>query len=326
MNKTRLLFTLFLCNTFLSVSSYAINDTESLDRIAAIVNDDVITMSELSHGLNLAKTQMTQEGVTLPPTTVLHDQVLNQLINKKVQLQLAKQAGISISDEYLNKTIQSIAQQNQMSVDALYERLHHEGMSTNDYRNEMRTQLTLHKLQQQEVVNRVIISPDEITSFLHSKVWRNNGEKEFHIEDMLIPLPDSPSADEIAAARKRAGDVLVKLRQGQGFHDVAQTESGSSPALQSGDLGWRKLPEIPSAFADQVVRMHANDIANPIQTPNGFHIIRLIAVRTLDAKQAEQSRKQAEEILLQRKFEEAVQTWVSRIRSQAYIVINPDKQ
>ena len=116
--------------------------------------------------------------------------------------------------------------------------------------------------------------------------------------------------------------MLTQLKQGKNFHEVAQAESGDSRALQGGDLGWRKLPEIPSAFVTQVTQMQVNDIGGPIQTPNGFHLIRLVDARALGGKQEQPSKKQIEQLLLQRKFEEAVQNWISKLRNQAFVVIN----
>lgn len=314
------LLKLFIMSSMLvSIVCFAKNNEQSLDQIVAVINDDVVTRTELTHAMSLAKMQMSQEHVTLPADKILQKQVLDQLINKKLQLQIAKQVGINITEMDLDKAIESVAKQNNLSVTELYQRLNSEGMSTTDYRDEIRDQMAIHRLQQQEVVSKINISPQEVDSFMHSQIWRSNEAKEYHIEDILIPLADAPSSDDIAAARKKAETVIAKLRQGQNFQSIAQSESSNSNALQGGDLGWRKLPEIPSAFADQVSHMQAKEIGGPIQAPNGFHIIRLEGVRALEAKQTAPDRKQIENLLLQRKFEEAVQNWVSRLRSQAFI-------
>jgi peptidyl-prolyl cis-trans isomerase SurA len=320
MKKITLLVSLILGYMAFAVCAYAKTTTQPLDKIVAIVNDDVITQSEFEHGLVMAKAQISQEGLATPPTNVLNTQVRNQLINKKLQLQIAKQAGITVTDAELDKVIQSIAQQNQLSANELYDRLHQEGLSTTDYRNEMRSQITLQRLQQQEVVNHVTVSQDEINNFLHSKLWQMNGVNEYHLEDILVPFSEAPSIEEITASQQRAETILTKLHSGQSFQAVVQAESGGKDALQGGDLGWRKLPEIPSAFAAQVGHMKTDEIAGPIQAANGFHIIRIAGIRAA-AKQAAPSRKQVEEMLLQRKFEEAVQTWVSKLRGQAFIVV-----
>jgi peptidyl-prolyl cis-trans isomerase SurA len=116
---------------------------------------------------------------------------------------------------------------------------------------------------------------------------------------------------------------MAKLNNGQSFESVTGSESSASTTIKGGDLGWRKLPEIPSAFAEQVAHMQAKEVAGPIQTSNGFHIIRLAAVRALASKEGAPSRKQIENLLLQQKFEQAIQNWVSKLRSQAFINMNP---
>jgi peptidyl-prolyl cis-trans isomerase SurA len=322
MRKSLLIISLLFCCTIFSASLLAKSSGQSLDQIVAVVNDDVITKSELDHSLSIVKMQISQQNAPMPTDSVLQKQVLEQLVNKRLQLQIAKQAGVNVSDADLDKAIGTIAKQNNMSTASLYQRLSQEGMSTSDYRREIREQLTLQKLQQQEVVSHVVITPEEVTTFMRSQLWQDNGTKEYQIEDILIPLSDTPSAEEIAAARKRAVAVVAKLNQGKSFREVAQSESGAKNALQGGDLGWRKLPEIPSAFAELVSRMQAKEVAGPIQTPNGFHIIRLGGLRNLGEQQAPPDRKQIEALLMQRKFEEAIQSWVSKLRSQAFIELN----
>lgn len=325
MKKVLLFMSLLSSCAIICTPSYATSNEKQLDQIVAIVNDDVVTRTELNRGLTVIKLQLSQENMAQPPEKVLEKQVLDQLINKKLQQQLAKQAGINASDQELENAIQSLAKQNQISVNTLYQRINNEGMTTSEYRNELRDQLTMQKLQQQEVVARIHITPEEVDSFLKSKVWQHSGSNEYHLEDILIPLSDTPSPEEIAKAKKHAQTLFEKINHGSNFEEAAQAESGDNNALKGGDLGWRKLPEIPSAFAEQLLHMQTKDIAGPIQTPNGFHIIRLAGMRASASEQAAPDRKQIENLLLQRKFEEAVQNWVSKLRSQAFIVTNPDK-
>lgn len=312
-----LLFLLLCC---FGLASFAKPTEQPLDKIVAVVNDDVVTKSELNHALGIVKMQMTQQQLPVPADKILQTQVLDQLINKKLQLQLAKQAGIKVTDVDLNNAISNVANQNNISVSTLYERLNQEGMSTTDYRNEIREQLTLHKLQQQEVVSRITISPQEVKNFSRSKVWQDNEIKEFHLEDILLPTSETPSSEEVAALKNRAQTIIAKLKKGQTLRDITKAEANVNPALQSEDLDWRKLPEVPSVFAEQVAHMQAKEIAGPIQASNGLHILILKGLRSTGSKSAALSKKQVEDLLLQRKFEEALQNWVSKLRSQAYIM------
>lgn len=323
--KKILLFTLLFMSALFSVTDHAAQSSESLDQIVAVVNDDVVTKSELNRALGIIRMQIAQGQMSAPSDSVLQKQVLEQLINKKLQMQIAKQVGISISDADVDRVIQNVAVKNNLSVATLYQRINHDGMSTADYRNELREQMTIQKLQQQEVGSRIIVTPDEITSFMHSRLWKNNTTKEYHLEDILIPVSDTPSSEDIAAARKHAQEVATKIREGENFRSVAQKESGGENALKGGDLGWRKLPEIPSAFAQYVANMRPNEIAGPIQTSNGFHIIHLAAERSANGKSQSPDRAQVEQLLIQRKFEEHVQNWLSKMRSQAFISLNSAK-
>jgi peptidyl-prolyl cis-trans isomerase SurA len=298
---------------------------QALDQIVAVVNEEVITQAELNHAVKLVKLQTAHTQMAMPATDVLQKQVLEQMINKKLQMQLAKQAGIDITDAEVDKAVVHIAKQNNMTTDEFYQRLKQEGMSITDYRSELRQQITLQKVQQHEIINRITITPEEITSFMHSKMWQDNSNKEYHLEDILVPMPDAPSPEQIAAAKQRAQTIVHKLQAGEDFNIIAQSESGGRSALQGGDLGWRKLLEIPSAFADQIILLQPKEIAGPIQTANGFHVIRLTAVRTVAGNQAVPDEKQVHQLLMQRKFEENLQAWLSKLRAQAFISINTKK-
>lgn len=304
-----------------SIAAAAKSLDHPLDHIVAVVNDDVITQSELQQALVRAKTQINQAHLAQPDLAVLHKQVLDQLINQTLQLQLAKTAGIEINEEELEKIITRIATQNHVTVNELYQRIHADGLSKEAYRDEIQRQVTIQKLQQQEVASKLVIPPDEVNAFIKSRIWQTNTDKEYHLEDILIPLGDNPSSEQVIKAKEKANSILTQIEQGKNFHQLAQTESGNAQALAGGDLGWRKLPEIPTAFTEQVTHMKTNEISGPIQTPNGFHIIRLANVRHLSSRQAPPERKQIEELLLQQKLEESVQNWLAKLRAQAFISV-----
>lgn len=319
----KILLSLFL--SCISMHVLAEKNTQSLDQMIAVVNDDVITTSELNQATEIAKSQIASQNVAMPSDKILKKQVLEQLINKKVQLQLAKQAGIDITDTELNKAIHHIASQNNVSVDILYNEIKKTGMTKQEYRDEMHDQLLIQKLQQHEIASKITISPEEVTTFMNSQVWHNNNAKEYRIEDILIPIADTPSPEDLAKAKNRAMSVLSKLKNGEDFHTIAQSESSNKNALQGGDLGWRNLPEIPTAFTDEVSHMRKAEVAGPIQTPNGFHIIKLADIRSQNGSKQKLDRKAVENLLLQQKFEEAMQGWVSKLRSQAFINVEPIK-
>ncbi|HTM62893.1 MAG TPA: peptidylprolyl isomerase [Gammaproteobacteria bacterium] len=320
--KKLLLTSLLLANSII-LPAYAKESSEqSLDQMVAVVNEDMITRSELDRAMIAAKAQISQSGSSsMPSEKTLEKQVLQQLINKKLQLQVATQAGIKISNGELDEAISRIASQNNISVDQLYDHIKQSGMTAENYRLEIREQIALQKLQQHEIGGKVSVTPEEVTAFMKSNSFKENSTNEYKLQDILIPTSDMPSPAEIAAAKTRAESIMQKLRNGADFTTLAKSESRGETALQGGDLGWRKLPEIPSAFTDYMSGMKKHDIAGPIQTPNGFHILFLTDLRKLDgANRTLADRKTIESMLLQQKFETAIQNYVSKLRSQAFIM------
>lgn len=324
MKKTQLI-AILLCAALSCASTYATSGVQ-LDNIVAVVNDDVVTQTELDHALFVMKAQIAQTRTTTPAKDSLKKQALNQLVNKKLQLQLAKQAGIAVEDTEIDTIVNRVASQNNLSVTALYERINQEGMSTSSYRNDLREQLTIQRLQQQAVGGRVAVTPEEINNFMTSHIApQRNVEKAYHLEDLLVPVADDANATDIAAAKKVAEGLAAKLKQGETFKTVAEKEKTNK--VEPNDLGWLKIEEVPSAFTDQVVSMQANDVASPIQTGNGFHVLHLAEVRAVDGGNSSGApdRKQVEQIIMQQKFEQHVQNWVSKMRGQAFIVMNTPK-
>lgn len=314
-----------ICSLFVVTNIYATTkvNEQSLDGIVAVVNDTPITQTELNDAVTVAKKQMESSGTPAPSEAVLQKQILQQLIDRKLQLQLAEQSGIKVTDEQIDSAIHHIAEENKMTKEQLFAQVKNQGLSVADYRKELREEIMIQQVQQHEVGAKINITPQEVNDFMHSKSWQASNNKEYHVEDIVIALPDSPTSQQIQDAKKRAETVLDKINHGTSFRAAAAAESSGNKALQGGDLGWRKLPEIPTAFADHVIHMEANGIAGPIQTPNGFHIIHLVGVRDTE-KQNAVTHAQIERLIYQRKMEEQLQTWMAKIRSQAYINTSPE--
>jgi peptidyl-prolyl cis-trans isomerase SurA len=318
----------FLClSIFLSlicIDVYAAPSNEqSLDSIVAVVNDALITQTELNNAMAAAKKQIAASNTPVPAETVLHKQVLQQLIDRKLQLQLAELGGIHIKDEELNNTLTRIAQANNMTLPQLYEQLPTQGLSVAEYRKQIQDEIMIQQVEQHEIGAKISITPQEISDFKRSKAWQASTNKEYHLEDILVAVPDTPTTQQVQDAKKHADDILAKIHHGTSFHSAAIAESSGEKALQGGDLGWRKLPEVPSVFAEEIMHMQANDVAGPIQAPNGYHILHLAGVRSADAQNTV-SDKQIEQLIFQRKLEEALPSWLAKIRSQAFINTHPE--
>lgn len=309
--------------------SYAFADSTPavpLDRIVAVINDSVVTQSELNQSIDTIKKQMAASNVTVPLPDVLQKQVLDQLINKKLQLQVAEHMGINATEKDVESAIGNIAKSNKISTTDLYEKVKEQDIKISDYKKEIRDQLTIQQVQQQAVASKINISQQEVDDFLRSKAWKAFHSQEYHLEDILITLPENPSPQDVVAAKKRADEVLVKLNKGSSFSDVAAAESGNANALQGGDLGWRKLPEVPAIFSNELIHMKTGELLGPIQTPNGYHIVKLIGIRKVtNTLNLTQRNQQVRELIFQRKFEEGLQSWLSKVRSEAFINTHPEK-
>lgn len=292
---------------------YAAPTTESLDEIVAIVNEDVITRSELSLQINILKAQNADVIARFSPAE-LRKQALNSLINKKLQLQIAKLAGVKVTDAELDSAITTVAEQNQVGVSDLYKRLAQEGMTVAAYRKEMREEMIVHKLQQQEVVSHIKLTPQEMSHFMQDANAASQGPQSYRLQDILVPLNDHPSKKAVAAAKSVANDIMATLQAHKSL-STAQLK-----ATQNQDLGWRRFAEIPSLFAPAVQHMQVKQVAGPFEAGNGIHVIRLQALRSESGNAP--NKQQIEEMLLQRKFVQAVQTWLSKLRSQAFISTN----
>jgi peptidyl-prolyl cis-trans isomerase SurA len=247
-----------------------------LDRIVAVVNDDVIVQSELNAAAQTVRQQLEQERRPMPPRQVLERQVLERMIVTRLQLQLANSTGIRVDDETLNRTIQDIAAQNGLSLGQFRDILERDGFSFARFREDIRNEIAINRLQQRQVINRITVTEQEIENFLANQTVQGTEDMRFRLAHILIALPEAASPEQIQAAYARAQEVLEELRAGADFHETAVTFSEGQQALSGGDLGWREAGQIPTLFAEVVVDMGVGEVSEPIRSPSGFHIVKLV--------------------------------------------------
>ncbi len=251
----------------------------ALDRIIAVVNDDVVMQSELAERVRTIKGQLREQGTSLPPTLVLEKQVLDRLILTKLQIQTAQNTGIRVDDESLNRTISNIAAENRLSLAQFRDILESDGYSYEKFREDIRNEILISRLQQRQVDNRISISEQEIENHLETQEHQGNLEIEYKISHLLFVLPGDPTADDLAGVRQKAEGVLEELAAGADFAELSALYSDAQ-AVRGGDLGWRKSPQIPTLFADFIADMEAGDVSELIKSPSGYHIIRLDDIRS----------------------------------------------
>lgn len=251
----------------------------TVDRIVAIVNDDVILESELNTRLKTVQGQLQQRNTKAPSESVLRRQVLERLIMSSLQLQVAERGGIRVDDKALNASINGIANQNKMTLEQFRSAIESDGFDYNVFREDIRREMIISQLIQRRVRQRVNVSDQEIENFISTNKNSSDENKEYRLSHILISLPEAASAEQVETAQAKANDAIRELRLGSSFKQVAAANSDGQKAFEGGDLGWRKAAQLPSIFADVTTSMQKGDISDPIQSPSGFHIIMLADVR-----------------------------------------------
>jgi peptidyl-prolyl cis-trans isomerase SurA len=250
-----------------------------LDRIVAIVNDDVIVESELSARVETVRAQMRDSSTQPPPEGVLRRQVLDRLIIDRLQLQLAERGGLRVDDETLNQSVAAIAAQNQLSLREFRDILERDGYDFGKFREEVRNELLISQLRLRQVDNRIRVSPQDIDNFLATLTRQGGQASSYHLGHILIAVPEAASPEQIAAVRVQAEEALARLRDGADFAQTATALSDGQQALAGGDLGWRTAAELPTIFADAIPGLAVGEMTDLIRSPSGFHIVKLLALR-----------------------------------------------
>lgn len=286
---------------------------ETLDKIVAVVNNDVITQQEVQDKIALIKRQAAAAHQNLPADAELKQQVLEQLINRELQMQVAKKAKIEVTDADLNVAIQNIAMRNHVSLEQMKASLSKDGITFEDFRKQIHDEMLLGKIERQAVNPNVSVTDEEIAAFLKSGDV-NEANKEYHILDIVVPVADKPTPQELQEARNLAADTAKKLRTNA---DIAVVIHANN--VQQQDLDWRPLQALPAIFIAPVSKMKSGEISSPIQAPNGFHIIKLLGVRSAPHQKGAMTADQAREILYHRKLDENLKAWLQELRKQSYI-------
>ncbi len=261
-----------------------------IDRIVAIVDNDIISETELQEQVRTIRAQLRQQRITPPSDRILQRQVLERMVIEQIQLQLAGEVGILVDDENLNQAISGIAAQNNLSLSEFRSVLQEEGFDFAKFRENIRKEMLLHRLRQQHVDNRISVTDQEVDNFLATQRRQGQGTDEYHIGHILIAAPDAASPEQIQETRERAQALLAQLKDGADFTQAAIASSDGQQALSGGDLGWRKGGELPTLFADVVPQMRKGEISDLIRSGSGFHIVKLIDHRAGEARVLTQTR------------------------------------
>ncbi|AOM42279.1 peptidylprolyl isomerase SurA [Xenorhabdus hominickii] len=258
-----------------SVNTVAVAAPQEINRVAAVVNNDVVLESDVNSLLQSVKLNAKHAGQQIPDEKALHHQILERLIMDDIILQMAKRMQITIPDQALDSAIENIAAQNHLSLVQLKQNLTADGINFETYRNQIRKEMTIAEVRNNEVRRRISILPQEIDSLANQLSSQNNQSTELNISHILIPLPENPNQGQVEKAEMTAKKILSELKSGTEFAKLAIAYSGDTQALKGGNMGWSKLQELPSLFAEQLQDAHKGQIIGPIRSGVGFHILKL---------------------------------------------------
>lgn len=255
--------------------SFAHAEVVPLDRVVAIVDNDVIMQSQLDQRLREVHQTLLKRGAPLPPEHVLTQQVLERLIIENIQQQIGDRSGIRISDEELNQAMGTIAQRNGMSLEQFQAALTRDGLSYADAREQVRREMVISRVRQRRVAERIQVSEQEVKNFLASDMGKIQLSEEYRLANILIPVPEAASSDVIQAAAKQAQELYQQLKQGADFGQLAISRSAGDNALEGGEIGWRKAAQLPQPFDSMIGSLAVGDVTEPVRTPGGFIILKL---------------------------------------------------
>jgi len=269
------------CNTvlaavlFTAFSITASAQLEILDKVVAVVDEDVVLESEVQRRLATIYNQIKQSGTQPPPQDILVQQVLERLISERLQLNMGYNAGIRITDTELNDAMARIATGNQLTMEQYIEQIHASGSTLANVRDEIRDEMILMRVQQGQVMRRIRISNQELDNFLNSEEGRFMTSPDVNVGHILLPVPSGKSSDEVNAILQRAQSLLSEAQNGTDFRQLAIANSADQTALQGGDLGWRKMAQLPGVFIEAVEKLDIGQISDPIRSDAGYHLIKL---------------------------------------------------
>ncbi|ELY5849595.1 peptidylprolyl isomerase SurA [Cronobacter turicensis] len=269
--------TLLLGITLVVNTSFAA--PQVVDKVAAVVNNGVVLESDVDGLMQSVKLNANQAGQQLPDDSTLRHQILERLIMDQIMLQMGQKMGVKITDDQLDQAIANIAKQNNMTLDQMRSRLAYDGLNYNTYRAQIRKEMIISEVRNNEVRRRVTILPQEVETLAEQVGNQNDASTELNLSHILIPLPENPTADQVSEAETQARSIIDQARNGGDFGKLAITYSADQQALKGGQMGWGRIQELPSVFAQALSTAKKGDVIGPIRSGVGFHIIKVNDLR-----------------------------------------------
>lgn len=286
---------------------------QPIDGIAAIVDEDVILQSELERAVRNIAEQYADRTDQLPPEGVLRRQVLERLILVQLQTARAKSTGVRISDEELDAAIATIARQNNMTPDQLRQQLAMDGVSFGEFRSSLGDELAIQRLRQRFAQSSIVVTDGEVDAALANQA----GGAQYRLANILVALPNGATPEQIAVGQEKIDGIMSLLERGEmDFAAAAVRYSDSPNALEGGDLGWRTIDEIPSAFSNIVGSMQSGQVLGPVRGPSGFQLLQLVGVRDAAAGDSQMVTQYQARHILVRGDDQAAKGRIDAIRAR----------
>ncbi|MFQ3346442.1 MAG: peptidyl-prolyl cis-trans isomerase SurA [Candidatus Azotimanducaceae bacterium] len=263
---------------------------EKLEAIIAVVDDDVVLVSELVARLGAVRQSMLTNGVTPPPNDILVSQIVERLIIENIQKQEAERRGVTIDDETLTRAVAQFAQNNNMTLQDFQQQLINDGTSFRQFREDIRAEMVISRLQRAMINRRISISDQDVQGLLNSPFYKQLFSDEYRVGHIMITLDDEASSEIVQQAVESADAMVADLRGGENFAQTAIARSSASSALEGGDLGWRKAGELPTLFTEAVLEMQLGDVSDPIVSGSTVHVIKLLEQRGAGTERLDQTK------------------------------------
>jgi peptidyl-prolyl cis-trans isomerase SurA len=257
--------------------------TVPLDRVLVVVNDEALTRYDLEEHKRILLAQMKASNVRPPANDALEAQVLERLIVERAMLQFAKDNGVRVDDQMVERTILRIAQENKVTPEELRRALDRENIPYAKYREDIRREVTIQRLREREVDSRVSVSEAEVENYLATVASQAGGEGEYQLSHILVAVPEQATPEQIDARRRRAEEALQQVKSGKEFREVAAAFSDSPDGTQGGELGWRTPARLPTVFVDAIKDLKKGDVSPVLRSAGGFHVVRLNDLRNRNA-------------------------------------------
>ena len=297
-----------------------------LDRIVAVVNNDVITEFELQNRVRQVAVSLRRQNIELPPMPQLRAQVLDRLITEKAMQQRAREIGVRVDEQMVTASIEQIARNNKLTTDELRSRLREEGVAWSAFRSQIRDEITQQRLREREVDSKINIPESEVDAYLAEQAgFTGSDTMEYRVEHILLPLPaDGIESEEGRKVKELAEDILERVQKGEAdFATFARLNSADASATRGGDLGWLLPGDTVPEFEAAMKNLKPGEISDPVRSPFGYHLIQVVERRTQVAD-ATRSRLAARQALREKKLAEAVATWQRELHDKAYVDIRRD--